>query len=297
MLVFPTLLSLTTLTYIHHSLALGLGGVGGVIGIYNAVQSVITMPFQVDGNVTTESDFWIKASDLGDKLQSYTVQKLDDVSSQYKIIDKITDVKEAISTLVQGIRDLMPVIEKKATSIDFEKAREELESRLSMIPELLKEEFPEPSKAPSHDDRVKFFDRVFEIASAEVVIVLGKFGMEKDDAIEKLNVIEPPLKTAVVIIGDIIEQHPVLLEVLVISVTFLTVEVILMRPLLSLFGFSPIGPVRGSLAAWAQSRLFGAYVPAGSWFSYLQRAAMSVSWNFIGILKAFFEFLKHLFGF
>jgi len=297
MLLFPTFLAVATLQYIHHTLALNIGGVGGVIGIYNAVQSVITVPFQVDGNITTESDFWIKASELGDMLHDYTAYKLEDISNQYKIIDKITDLKNATNTLVQGIRDLMPVIEKSASGIDFEKAREDLESRLSMIPKLLKEEFPEPSKAPSHEDRVKFFDRVFEIASAEVVTVLGKFGMEKDEVIEKLNRIEPPLKKVIVTIGDIIEQHPILLEVLVISTTILTVEIVFMRPLLSLLGFSPVGPVSGSLAAWAQSRLFGGTVPAGSWFSYLQRAAMSASWNFIGILKALFEFLRHLFGF
>ncbi|KAK7681796.1 hypothetical protein QCA50_015143 [Cerrena zonata] len=41
-------------------------------------------------------------------------------------------------------------------------------------------------------------------------------------------------------------------------------------------GFGSAGPVKGSIAAWAQNFFFGAAVPEGSWFSLLQRAGMSL---------------------
>ena len=86
------------------------------------------------------------------------------------------------------------------------------------------------------------------------------------------------------------EQHPFIFETLLFAgVGMLFPGSWFLRPLLSLFGFGPRGPVRGqsalhvslvnickldtstgSAAAWAQSVFFG----AGSWFATLQRAAM-----------------------
>ena len=68
----------------------------------------------------------------------------------------------------------------------------------------------------------------------------------------------------------------------------------ILRPLLSMMGYGPYGPIKGrqsiddyhrqmdlsyyeplgSPAAWAQRRLWGAAVSKGSWFAFLQRAGM-----------------------
>ncbi|KZP16129.1 hypothetical protein FIBSPDRAFT_866369 [Athelia psychrophila] len=40
------------------------------------------------------------------------------------------------------------------------------------------------------------------------------------------------------------------------------------------FQFSHHSVIAGKTTAWAESRLFGAYIPAHSWFSCLQSASM-----------------------
>ncbi|KAM7183068.1 hypothetical protein V8F33_013826 [Rhypophila sp. PSN 637] len=49
----------------------------------------------------------------------------------------------------------------------------------------------------------------------------------------------------------------------------------LAAPILGAFGFGPLGPIAGSLAAFIQSTVYGAAVPAGSLFALLQRLAMT----------------------
>ena len=44
---------------------------------------------------------------------------------------------------------------------------------------------------------------------------------------------------------------------------------------LGIIGFAATGPVGGSLAALIQSGIYGAAVPAGSWFAWAQAAAMA----------------------
>ncbi|KIP05248.1 hypothetical protein PHLGIDRAFT_19771 [Phlebiopsis gigantea 11061_1 CR5-6] len=62
----------------------------------------------------------------------------------------------------------------------------------------------------------------------------------------------------------------------------------ILRPLLSLIGFGPFGPIKGSTAAWAQRRFWGAAVAKGSWFSVLQRAGMTLGlswWQWIKVMS------------
>jgi len=67
----------------------------------------------------------------------------------------------------------------------------------------------------------------------------------------------------------------------------------ILRQVLRIFGFGPLGPIKGSflydcdaerlfnmtlivggIAAWLQAWLFGPAIPKGSWFAMLQRLAM-----------------------
>jgi hypothetical protein len=95
------------------------------------------------------------------------------------------------------------------------------------------------------------------------------------------------------IAGDLVEQHPTLLWLIF---TYIAASLIpeswFLRPLLLLFGFGPLGPIKGarnmsqgcsaavdcfqsgSAAAWAQRFFWGAAVEKGSWFAYLQQAGM-----------------------
>jgi hypothetical protein len=46
-------------------------------------------------------------------------------------------------------------------------------------------------------------------------------------------------------IGDIIGQHPVLFEILVIGVITFTLDVLILQSVLTIVGFGPSGPVKG----------------------------------------------------
>jgi hypothetical protein len=100
-----------------------------------------------------------------------------------------------------------------------------------------------------------------------------------EDGLENLrssfDQLKPRVEKLVVITGDLIEQHPVLFSTLVFSATAMLIpESWILRPLLSMIGYGPYGPIKGSPAAWAQRRFWGAAVSKGSWFAFLQRAGM-----------------------
>ncbi|KAK7062108.1 hypothetical protein R3P38DRAFT_3340863 [Favolaschia claudopus] len=75
---------------------------------------------------------------------------------------------------------------------------------------------------------------------------------------------------------DLVEQHPDLLIALLITITLMLIpDSWLLRPVLSLFGFGPLGPGKGTAASWAQRVFYGAAVSKGSWFAYLDSVGMA----------------------
>lgn len=45
--------------------------------------------------------------------------------------------------------------------------------------------------------------------------------------------------------GDLVEQHPILFDVLLIVLTAPLVEIAFLRPILGVVGFGPYGPIKG----------------------------------------------------
>ncbi|KAI0080567.1 hypothetical protein K474DRAFT_1657713 [Panus rudis PR-1116 ss-1] len=148
---------------------------------------------------------------------------------------------------------------------------------LSPIGKELQRLFPPPEMAPSHEERKQSINST--LASVEDALVeLGlKFNVDEKRMHTLARDFCLHIETLVVSIGDLSEQHPVLRAILVSSViAFIAprISVWVLRPVLNLFGFGPAGPVKGSLAAWAQSTFLGAVIPKNSWFSLLQSAGM-----------------------
>jgi hypothetical protein len=100
-----------------------------------------------------------------------------------------------------------------------------------------------------------------------------------------------------------VEQHPDLLSILLFTLAVMLIpEYWVLRPVLGLFGFGPTGPGKGTavpklqrmpidlfagtVASWAQRVFYGAAVPKGSWFAFLQEAAMAEKarswWGWLG---------------
>ncbi|THU84654.1 hypothetical protein K435DRAFT_870068 [Dendrothele bispora CBS 962.96] len=147
------------------------------------------------------------------------------------------------------------------------------------------EDFPPPSTAPNHAERVKLIGTLMDRIEDGLVDVMGRYSVSEEDTRNNFAGIKSGIETALVLLGDIVEQHPCILEAILFSATILFVpEAWIFRPVLSCFGFGPLGPVKGSTAAWAQSRFFGATIDSGSWFSRLQQVAMG-GWTLSNLPK------------
>jgi len=249
---------------------------------------------------------WTDATGLGDRLKVYAKHTLDDLASKYAINEKVASVRSFIHDLVGDTENaLKDIAANLPMGIHVSKITDELHDRLvnMTIPEKLKEQFPPPDQAPSHEERERLVGAIYGLFIDEVGSVLDKVGSserEKGKVKDSLTRLQPTLTKIAVATGDLAEQHPAILEALVIALTFEIAPVLFLRPFLRLVGFGPLGPVKGSLAAWTQRRLFGAAIPAGSWFSFLQRAGMvSRSWlgSLFGSIGGLFDGLSGWFKF
>ncbi|ETW76308.1 hypothetical protein HETIRDRAFT_174386 [Heterobasidion irregulare TC 32-1] len=216
------------------------------------------------------NDFFERAKSMGNVLKKYATGLLDRVNAEYEapVQAKVAEFRESLDRLAEGTTRLHDL-----GMSDF---GEELARVLATIAQQIQDEFPPPDKAPSHERRVEMVDDVLQRVEEVLVHVAEAYGLPAERIREDLHDrILPHVKRLVVITGDLAEQHPVLLETLLFAaVGALIPESWFLRPLLNLFGFGPYGPVKGSAAAWAQRRFYGATVASRSWFAHLQSAAM-----------------------
>ncbi|KAG2056207.1 hypothetical protein BDR06DRAFT_1019836 [Suillus hirtellus] len=160
---------------------------------------------------------------------------------------------------------------------------EEHEDIFIALFEELMEMFPPPDEAPGHDNRTIMISTALDRIEQSFSQVATKVGISE----ELLKSHSSPLKFVVqhvaVTTGDLVEQHPdiahtLLLVAIVEFYPLLLPEIEiggwLLPRLLRFFGFGRQGPIKGGIAAWLQRWIFGANIPAGSWFSVLQRLAM-----------------------
>ncbi|KAF9880661.1 hypothetical protein CkaCkLH20_01703 [Colletotrichum karsti] len=62
---------------------------------------------------------------------------------------------------------------------------------------------------------------------------------------------------------------------MIIKYTLKIILKAILGPILVAFGFGPLGPIAGTIAAWWQA-WYGGFVPAGSVFSFFQWLAMVI---------------------
>ncbi|RXW18812.1 hypothetical protein EST38_g7041 [Candolleomyces aberdarensis] len=112
---------------------------------------------------------------------------------------------------------------------------------------------------------------------AFVYICVQSGHLSEEDARQMFAPVKKAIQDGLFIVGDFVDKHPELAQVIVITaVCFLIPESFILRPVLYVFGFGTAGPLKGSLAAWIQSKFWGGAVAKGSWFAYFQRAAMKI---------------------
>jgi hypothetical protein len=238
------------------------------------------MLWQLLGTYNASPDFWERAAKLGNIVYQYTDDLLHDAADSYAAAaDKINDFKSSMNNVVSSTGDLRREFQAKALArgIDIDEISEMLSRELAVVVEELKAEFPSPDQAQNHEERVRIISHALEKVEVSVVRVGAAFGVSEDDARARFREVEFHLQTVLVTTGDLAEQHPVLLGTLLFAGAVLILpESPILRPILSVFGFGPSGPIKGTPATWAQRFFFGGKIPKGSWFSHLQSAAMKV---------------------
>jgi len=136
------------------------------------------------------------------------------------------------------------------TNSDLAGVSKELGHSFDKVLRSLQEEFPPPKEAPSHEERVLMVSRALIAVEKKVVEVLSRHGVDKAHIRSLFDKLGPIIRDLVVIAGDIEEQHPVLLKML-LSIPILVIpEAWPLHALLRLLGFGPYIPIQGSVIAW-----------------------------------------------
>ncbi|KAK7457195.1 hypothetical protein VKT23_010493 [Stygiomarasmius scandens] len=241
------------------------------------------------------SKFWDRVIGLGNKASAYTNALLSQVTRKIPSTkSSVLALQSTISTTItspglqafrselqnltlQGFDDLNSDMQRNGLDLSnwSNTFSFDLSCELELIMDQFRADFPEPSTAPNHAQRVVFIQTLMNRIEEGLVRVSAKYGVREQDTKDNFSKVRHGTEDTLIIVGDLVEQHPILLEALVFSTVILFLpKVWLTRPILSCFGFGPSGPIKGSTAAWAQRRFFGAVVTRGSWFARLQQAGM-----------------------
>ncbi|KAF8436027.1 hypothetical protein L210DRAFT_2492856 [Boletus edulis BED1] len=234
----------------------------------------------VQPNLPSSSDFWESVKESEKNLQDCVHSLLGTAATYFKST-KFTDIRVTMNHIVNATTAFRDNIKaaldaRHGPPVTFDTFSEELEGIFMAIVNDL-EQIPPPDKAPSHAERAKIVDKVLDDTEQALIKLATRFGIQEEIVTTYLDALKPHVHALIVTIGDINEQHPKLFPALAFSVVVLLIpESWILKPFLRMFGFGPYGPVKGSFAAWLQSRFWGAAVAPGSWFSWLQAAGMGV---------------------
>lgn len=244
-------------------------------------------------NEALDIDFWERAAQLGDLARKYAESHISQVQSTYPH-EGVGTIKDAISQMVSCATGFKALIIKQTSlrtardTSNSETVSDDVSSEAlvddivdkvdKILAELLEElsvAFPPPDHAAHHAEREIQVSKILGKAEDAITRICVEASLPEEEVREQLKLLHLHIVTVVVTIGDIAEQHPDLVEILLITAVFMIIpEGWILRPVARLFGIGPYGPVKGSTAAWAQRTFYGAEVKAGSWFAHLQRAGM-----------------------
>lgn len=184
----------------------------------------------------------------------------------------IADVVFKVQAMEYDIHDDLEV-----HGISSDRIFDMFSAKLASMFEDLKAEFSEPApekQTAEYKDRAVMVDRFLDMVENGFVRISALWRMPESDARKSFGIIKAELKSAILITVNLILNHPGLF----ISVALLLIpEGWFLGPLLRIFGFGLLGPVKGSAAAWIQGQLWGGFIKEGSWFAVLQSAGMKMA--------------------
>jgi hypothetical protein len=244
-----------------------------------SVSHTLFKPSHISTSANTPMDPWERATSLGGIVRTYIEDLLHKADAPNPAIaENIASFKAAIQNVVASAGRFKNEVREtiEACGGTLEGFSDELAVSFMSILKDLEAEFPPHDQSPSHKERVMMTANVMTKAE-EYAVKLGRKNDISEASIrthfgdlrlhiEPLIVITGKLvgnsnrvkcrRCFDIAAGDLVEQHPVLLDVLLFSASVMVIpEAWLLRPLLSLFGFGPYGPVKGGIGLVSASRL------------------------------------------
>ncbi|KAL4247892.1 hypothetical protein ABKN59_007497 [Abortiporus biennis] len=241
---------------------------------------------RLQGNIPP--DFFERARNLQEQFTRYSSYQFNDAievlkkeaSSAAIEVENVQHVNQIAKDLVDISSKLRSLIAESKGLRDYEvnvdSVSMDLGNRFQHVIDDMKNNFPPPDQALSHEDRQRIVEQILDKVGVVItdVFCYHPLQLPEEEVAKIWTEIRSGLSTVLVTTGDLVEQHPKIFHSLIFGVIGLILpeEWILAR-LLGIFGWGPYGPVKGSVAAFFQSRIFGAIIPKGAWFAVLQRLA------------------------
>ncbi|KAJ2928287.1 hypothetical protein H1R20_g8799, partial [Candolleomyces eurysporus] len=221
---------------------------------------------------------WGIISNAQEKGKAMADSALKDIAEEYKdIADKVQHFQEEFNKIVEHATELRQRLSE--SNIDLVVVHDYMTQEAGNVAENLRKEFNKPLP-DEMDERALYRNEMIskgldalEIVFVDVCVKSGR--MSEEDARQNFDPIKKATQDGLLIAGNIVDRHPELVATIIITAVCLMIpEYFILRPILSLFGFGPTGPIKGSLAAWMQRRFWGGAIASGSWFAFFQRAGM-----------------------
>ncbi|KAG1764650.1 hypothetical protein EDD22DRAFT_445650 [Suillus occidentalis] len=238
----------------------------------------------------TGESFWDKIVELGPNIKKNIEEYADELflhAVELYPSDKLTEFRESMVNVTATATVLHKVCSGAAedSGVSFQTVIEEHQDMFFVLFEGLMEMFPPPDEAPGHDNRTIMISTALDRFEEVFLQVATELGVSEELLKSHSNSLKFVVQHVIVTMGDLVEQHPDIAKTLLfVAIAELAPSLLpevgvlfdgwLLRQLLRLLGFGPLGPIKGGIAAWLQRWIFGPIIPGGSWFAVLQRLAM-----------------------
>ncbi|KAG1895908.1 uncharacterized protein F5891DRAFT_644745 [Suillus fuscotomentosus] len=236
-------------------------------------------------HIPSVGESWDKIVGLSSNIQGNVLYELELFQHAKELYpSEISELKKSVNSIASTATSLHQVVKGAAEQceIPFDSVLEELRNSFYVLFEELKEQFPPPEEAPSYEDRTLMIDTVLDRVEETFLRVAIKYGASEEVLKDHTSSFMSGVRHILRIIRDHYEQHTRFAWILLyIAIALLCIVIAqLYGPCflllaLKIYGIGPLGPIAGTPAAWLQVWLFGGAIPAGSWFSILQRIAMT----------------------
>ncbi|KAF4621312.1 hypothetical protein D9613_000771 [Agrocybe pediades] len=242
------------------------------------------------------------AHQFGEAMDGLDVSKVLDAVSK-EAVTRFEDATHRVDALKRLIEDLINSAEELRLDADqvpvgkdsfsFNVFVQKLAGHVESIIVDLEKELALPSPENQTDafkQRNATITLILDKVENAIVRVYALWDVSEAEARMRFRPVKTHIRDVILVIGKLADEHPAVANAIVVAAVMGTVpsigKLIVLRPLLTVLGFGPAGPIKGSLAASMQRFFFGGMIIPGGWFSLLQSVSMKPTGVAIGIANA-----------